>query len=188
MIHEITERCEWTAILRYVDSHDFYHTFDYHKLCESSGDRSVLLVYRESSALIAVPLVIRAIPGTDLRDATSVYGYPGPLSSGIPTGFDSSRFRSELTGYFHDRCIVSVFSRLNPYIKGQRHILDGIGDLNIAGQVVGIDLGMSALQQRERFSRSLKTQLNRARRETLVREGTGREDIAKFCDIYRESM
>lgn len=188
MIHEIVRREEWTSILSSIDSYDFYHTFDYHKLCEKSGDRSVLLVFTEKSVLIAFPLIIRPIPGTDMYDATSVYGYPGPVSTGIPMNYNNSRFRRALSEYFGENSIVSVFSRLNPYIKEQQTVLNRIGDINIAGQVVGIDLQTSPAQQRERFSRSLKVHLNRARREISVRTASSSYDISQFCHIYQDSM
>ncbi len=42
------------------------------------------LVVTEGGASAAVPLVVRAIPGSDRRDAISPYSYPGAATSGDP--------------------------------------------------------------------------------------------------------
>lgn len=188
MILEITERGEWTSILESMDRHDFYHTFDYHRLSRSPGDRPVLLVYSDGRAMIALPLIHRPIPGTGLFDATSVYGYPGPVSAGLSPTFDSTGFSEGLSAYFRAQNVVSVFSRLNPYIPYQGPILAKMGSLDMAGRIVGIDLALGAAQQRQGYFRRLKTQLNRARREIRVRQGEGFDDILAFADIYEESM
>ena len=188
MIIEITSRQEWTSILESMDAFDVYHSYDYHHLATSGSDTPVFLVYIEKAAMVGIPLIYRLIPGTNLFDATSVYGYPGPVSTGITSNFDTKKMSKEISAYFKAKGIVSVFSRLNPYIPNQSLLLEHLGGLNIAGQVVGIDLTLGVNQQRERFSSRLKTQLNQLRRNTSVREGAGQADIALFFQIYTESM
>jgi len=188
MIFEITSRNEWTSIVESVDSYDVYHTFDYHDLTVTDPDRSILLVYIEKEAIVAIPLIYRPIPGTDLFDATSVYGYAGPVSTGVTANFDTQKMSNEMAAHFKEKNIVSVFSRLNPYITNQADILENLGGLNTAGQIVGIDLTMNAEQQRVRFACRLKTQLNHLRRSTSVREGASEADFELFFEIYTESM
>ncbi|WP_149273440.1 peptidoglycan bridge formation glycyltransferase FemA/FemB family protein [Pareuzebyella sediminis] len=188
MIFEITSRKEWMDILESVDTYDVYHTYDYHQLSLKEFERAILMVYVENDALVGIPLIIRPIPDTNLFDATSVYGYPGPVSAGITSDFDASKMAKQVHSYLRENNIVTVFSRLNPYIHNQSLILGEMGSINIAGPIVGIDLTLNITQQRERFSRRLKTQLNKAERNIIVREGNGMEDLALFHEIYTESM
>jgi len=188
MIFEITSRKEWMSILDSVDTYDVYHTYDYHHLSLEEFDRPILMVYVENDIVVGIPLIIRPIPDTDLFDATSVYGYPGPVSAGITLNFDASKMAKQVHSFLRENNIVSVFSRLNPYIPHQSLILGELGSVNIAGPIVGIDLTLNMTQQRERFSRRLKTQLNKAERNMIVREGSGIEDITLFHEIYTESM
>ncbi|HKG55919.1 MAG TPA: hypothetical protein VKA85_01585, partial [Candidatus Limnocylindrales bacterium] len=71
----------WSAIL---DSarHDFYHLPAYTALCADleAGVASAAIV-EAAGATMLVPLVIRPIAGGG-RDATSPYGFPGPLIAG----------------------------------------------------------------------------------------------------------
>ena len=81
---------EWLAVLRECGAHDFYHLPQYHALAEDQGEgEGRLFVYRENDSVIVLPLLLRSlegIPGVESTgerrfDASSVYGYAGPLAS-----------------------------------------------------------------------------------------------------------
>jgi hypothetical protein len=72
---------------RFLDAENTTHTL------QIESDEGVLLA----------PLILRAIPGTDLRDATSPYGYPG--FGGSVEGLDPGSIDWSATG------LVSVFIR-----------------------------------------------------------------------------
>ena len=57
--------------------------------------------------ILAAPLIVREVPGTDIRDATSPYGYPGLVERGPPTPppIDPGSIDWSATG------LVSVFVR-----------------------------------------------------------------------------
>ena len=188
MISEITAKYDWDNILNEVDSYDFYHTFDYHKLSISEEDRPVLLVYRNNDLLIAIPLIIRPVFNTEYFDATSVYGYPGPISKNIPEDFDNSHLQIELDKYFKNHCIIAVFSRLNPYINHQKNILNGIGECVDKSAVVAINLTTDLETQRRGYQRRIKSQINKARRLCDIIKIQNNGDITEFTDIYYETM
>ncbi|MBO0330194.1 peptidoglycan bridge formation glycyltransferase FemA/FemB family protein [[Muricauda] lutisoli] len=187
MIEVIEEKKYWDDFISSFDESDLYHTFDYHMIAKEDG-KPVLLKYTHNNVSICLPLLIRDIPNTSFNDATSVYGYPGPLCKNISDNFDGAHFKSELLQYFSSNNIVSVFSRLNPFMPIQHRILESIGEINNKGQVVSIDLKKPIDQQRQEFGKRLKGQLNKARRHCRVIKAENDEELQEFIDIYHENM
>lgn len=188
MITEITYREEWNAILQTVDNYDFYHTYDYHKLCANENEKSVLIVYRKAAIIIAIPVIIRSIKDTVYNDITSVYGYSGPLTKNISDDYDNSDFQVALNKYLKTRNIVSVFNRLNPFIKNQKTVLKDLGDYRENSAVVAIDLRETLYKQKQNYQRRMKSQINKARRVCTLKKASTRDDIKKFVEIYHQNM
>ncbi|MDR1562633.1 MAG: GNAT family N-acetyltransferase [Dysgonamonadaceae bacterium] len=179
----------WDAIIRSMRIYDVYHTSAYHAL-ESSGT-SLLLSSSFGGELIAIPVVVRRIEGTDYNDITSVYGYSGPLSSAVNPDIDHiSAFQNELREFFDSRSIVSAFGRLHPFFDVQENILKGLGDTVISGKTVYIDLSLSEEQQLLQYSRSLRNRINRFHNSgnIIVRKYDTDADIDAFVSIYHETM
>src|SRR4051794_7059681 len=120
------ESSAWLEVLAQTARHDFYHLPDYHALAEASGQGSArLFVYRDGGSTIALPLLLRPLaelPGigtdwADWHDATSVYGYAGPVCSDdvLPDSVLGG-FQSALLERLRTLRVVSVFSRLHPFI------------------------------------------------------------------------
>ncbi len=139
MIEVITTKEDWNLLINEVDEYDFYSTYDYHVISNVDNEKPILIKYTEGDVVIAIPLLIRKIPNTPYFDATSVYGYAGPISKNITDNFDNKFFKKELNNYFIDNRIVSVFSRLNPYLAHQNDILRTIGEVKIKGDIVMIE-------------------------------------------------
>ena len=188
MLNIITEKNDWEKVLEQLGVYDFYHTYDYHHLSKNDGEKPVLLVYTKDNLTIALPLLIRQINNTDYFDATSVYGYVGPLSNKVRETEDFNEYQSCLTEYFKGNQIIAVFSRLNPYIPQQVEILSGIGEVKPIGNIVNIDLTQGLDQQRSAYRRDTRSRINKARRLCTVRKAESREDIKSFIDIYLETM
>ena len=81
---------QWMAAIERCAPYDFYHLPQYHALAEEAGEGAArLFVYTEETHTIALPLLLRslddiqagAVIGAGWKDATSVYGYAGPLIS-----------------------------------------------------------------------------------------------------------
>ena len=71
-------------VLRRVVQHDFHHLPQYHRVEEHRLKATAhLFNYREGDYLIALPLMLRSAGEITLgwNDATSVYGYGGPVAS-----------------------------------------------------------------------------------------------------------
>ncbi|WP_341215362.1 GNAT family N-acetyltransferase [uncultured Wocania sp.] len=184
----ITSKIDWKKALDQVENFDFYHTYDYHHLAKEDNYKAVLLRYTEGDSLICFPLIIREIEGTDFYDATSVYGYSGPLHKNIDSKFDNSNFRKAINSFFTQEKIISVFSRLNPFINHQDIILNKIGETAVLGNVVNIDLTKPIEEQRTVFSKTTKRYLNKGRKILDLKISDKKEDLEEFINLYYENM
>jgi len=189
MIKEITSKKDWNAVLSQVDTYDFYHTFDYHHISKNvNTETPVLVTYTSDDVLIALPFMLRPIENTAFFDFTSIYGYGGPVSKNVASDFDNTGFINEIIAYFKSKNIVSIFSRLHPYIETQKPILSNLGNIISLGKVVNVDVSLPLEESRRAYQKSLKNQVNKLRRTCVLRKATTKEDILEFVDIYHENM
>lgn len=179
----------WSTIVSKSRVFDFYHTLSYNKL-EKSG-KPLLFVLEFDNDCLALPLVIRSIPGSQYYDATSVYGYAGPICT-IP--FDQvnikviSYFQEKLVNYFKDNNIVSIFSRLHPLIKNDAFFLK-FGLIEFVNKTVFVDLTLSLEEQKMQYRKTNKSELNQLRRKNFtVVEAKTKDEIDEFVSIYHETM
>src|SRR5690606_18482337 len=117
-IISINEKELWNKYIQQAAVYDFYHTWYYHSL-EKNGT-PFLFVYHHGNDFIALPLIKRAIEGTDYFDCTSVYGYAGPVANKLFTELQEASvagFKQALSDYLQSENIISVFSRLHPLIN-----------------------------------------------------------------------
>ncbi|SFR81991.1 MULTISPECIES: peptidoglycan bridge formation glycyltransferase FemA/FemB family protein [Maribacter] len=188
MIETIKQKEEWVKQLELIGNTDFYFTYDYHQLSKNDDENPVLLKYNEGNSTILLPLLLRNIKGTSYIDATSVYGYAGVLSNINDNSFEKSKFQEILHSYLMDNKIISVFSRLHPFLDNQESLLSGLGEISDQGMVVYLDLSLPIEIQRANFNRRLKTYLNKARKVCTVSEGNHQEDLKSFIELYHENM
>ena len=188
MIEAIEDKNNWNEFIDSCIGVDSYHSFEYHILAKQPDERAVLVTYAFEEIRIGLPLLIRQIPGTKLFDATSVYGYAGPVSKNLPSTYDNTHFIASMNTYLIENKIITVFSRLNPFVPKQEEILSKYGKILPKGKIVTIDLLKSVSDQRSSFQRRLKTHINKARRNCEIKEATTKKDLLVFLDIYSENM
>jgi hypothetical protein len=189
---------QWMDILEQSSHYDFYHLPRYHALAEERGEgKAHMFVYREGAYSIGLPLLLRPIlstPGLEQIgdtwwDATSVYGYAGPIASHeiVPSSLVDN-FRLALCQALQDRRVVAVFSRLHPLLR-QRHLFARFGQITQIGQTVSIDLTLPADVQRGQYRKNHKHDINRLRRlGVLCHRDVERHHLSQFIDIYYETM
>jgi Acetyltransferase (GNAT) domain len=178
---------EWASFLREAP-HDFYHLPGYVALCaaqELGEPRAVHVVDGERSMLL--PLVIRDIPGSDGSDATSPYGYPGPLVSGT----DDPGFLSEalIAGMATLRAagIVSVFVRLHPLLNPSPP--EGVGDVVFHGDTVSVDLALPRTTHWAQLRGNYRRAINKAIQIGFVaRIDRDFEQFDAFKGLYQATM
>ena len=169
--------------------YDFYHTLSYNKL-EKEGE-PILFVYTEDDDFIALPLIIRQIPDTDLFDCTSVYGYAGAISNlDINTISEELKisFQNKLNDFFNEKKIISVFSRLHPILENDK-LINGLGEVVNLNKTIAINLTISPEEQRRQYRKSNKYEINKLKKNNFeIVEATTKEEQDEFIDIYYETM
>lgn len=182
----------WSKIISLSCEYDSYHTSSYSKLELLEGNKEpVLLVASIDDDFIAMPLVIRKIPNSDLYDCTSAYGYCGPISN-LPSESVPRQlivyFQHKLQDFFLERNIVSAFSRLHPLIN-QSVFLNGIGRIKSINETVSIDLKLPEQQQLKQYRKSCKSEINQLRKDGFyVTEATTENEVENFIVLYHERM
>lgn len=188
----------WHEVLAQCPAHDFHHLPEYHAHAEAHGEgRACLFVHREMDATIAVPLLVRpldTVPGLGgtargLFDATSVYGYAGPIASRSDLPDSALRaFGEALARTLRERRIVTVFSRLHPLFD-QRSLLPGLGECVMTGRTVSLDLTPPVEEQFMKFRKDHRRGLKKLRDLGLtVIEDNALEHLDEFVEIYSASM
>jgi hypothetical protein len=155
----------WADALHRV-GHDVYHLPEYARLdAGHCGGTPVAYMFRDGDRLLLLPLVLRGVPGTDLRDAASPYGYPGPVSNAGPQ--DAAFWRRAgraLTGQLRERGVVTAFVRLNPLLPAPAPALSAAGAVVHHGLTVSVDLTLTPEQMWGQTHRTHRNQINKARR------------------------
>ena len=188
MFKTITQKIDWDQALEEVDAFDFYHTYDYHFTASKKDEKPILLYYNDSHSIIALPLVIRAIPDTNYFDATSVYGYGGPLSKNVTSNSNLTDFHTQLRRFFKEKKIITVFSSLNPYIPNQKKIISGLGKIESQGKVVNINITQNNEAQELQFSKTTKRYIKRNQHLFYARVGNTESDALLFMELYYKTM
>jgi len=188
MIEIIKEKEIWDTLVKKCDFADFYHTYDYHHTAKAKDEEPVLIHYKENDKTIVLPLLFRNIETSFYKDATSVYGYPGPITNNINSNFDSRLFQKELYQCFREQNIISVFSRFNSFIPNQENCFIDLGQIETLGRVVYIDLAKTLEEQWRFYHRRLKTYINKSRIIYTIRKATTLDDLELFIALYHENM
>ena len=190
---------EWSRAVQRATQHDFYFLPEYHALAERRGEGEArLFVYEQAGHTIALPLHIRALPdypgiggwAKAWRDATSVYGYAGPLCShnDIPRAVVDG-FQRDLIAALQELRVVSVFSRLHPLLPEQTMLLDGLGDHQFGGMTVSLNLSVPPVEQRAQYDGTTKNRINRlARLGTTCALDQEQRHLPEFVALYHETM
>ncbi len=180
----------WMTVLKQSFQHDFHHLPHYHRVAEQHGEGAAhLFVYREEHYMIALPLLLRSVEQTRCLDATSVYGYCGPIASHEETPEAVvGNFQIRLKEALMERRVVAAFSRLHPLISQDR-LLAGLGECRINGQTVSIDLTLSPDEQWLRYNKSCRRSLKKLRESGFVAfRDEDKRYLKEFADIYHETM
>lgn len=185
----------WQEILERIGRYDCYHLPAYHRLAELQGEgEAVLFVYDDGRYTVALPLLMRSVEVDGFvssedghRDATSVYGYPGPVASVALPPEIRERFSEHVHDFLKQSRIVCAFSRLNPVLDNGS-VMQLLGEVSDMGPTLSVDLTTPPEIQYEHYRRSYKKNIN-----TLIEMGVtcrecGVESVNHFVRLYHETM
>lgn len=189
-IIKIEQETEWKNLVKRAFNYDFYHSWTYHSLDNTSGI-PMLFVYEEDNDFIAIPLLKREIQDSEYYDMTSVYGYSGPISNKAFHKLPSdllTNFRTSFLEFLKEEKIVTVFSRLNPFFN-QVELMEDFGGVVDNGKVVVLDLSISLDEQQKSYQeRVLRKVKSLKKKGFYVKESSTKEDIRTFTAIYTLNM
>ncbi len=170
--------------------HDVYHlpAWAEHE-AEASGARPLAFCFERADRLFFLPLLLRPIPGSELPDAASPYGYPGPLASaGAGAGFLGEAIEALVAAL--DRLeAVSAIVRLHPLAGVEPRLLAGRGELVRHGETVAIDLTAGEEKIWSGVRPSHRQRIRQARRAGLTaRADPSWDGFEAFLAIYEATM
>ncbi len=188
----------WIEMLSRV-THDFYHFPEYFSLTASQEKgMPVAFVAEESDHFLFIPIIIRPvnlyneINGIRLYDATSPYGYPGPLIYIKPFCEDDDFIKKAIYLFLEElrkKNIVSVFLRLHPILNFSAEPFNIVGCLLRHGETVSIDLKINNDEIWKQTRRTYRYDIKRAEMEGQIAYiDPYWEAFDDFFDIYQQTM
>jgi len=181
-----TSSATWRATLERC-SHDCYHTPAWLKTAEfSERGKALALHATDGEHELLVPVVRRAI-GDGSWDATSAYGYGGPVvSQHAPAGFVDKALRAALDMLREAGC-VSCFFRLHPLLNANWR--SSLGLVLEQGLTVSIDLSKPPDKLWQETRSGHRLDINRAKRAGVtVRLDRRFETMPRFIELYNRTM
>jgi hypothetical protein len=182
----------WTRLLSVIE-HDVYHLPAYSQLDLNLDEGSALAyLFEDARGSFLLPLRIRAIQGTDWRDATSPYGYPGPLVT-VHTGVDPGGFLHdavrEMQSFFYDDGVVSAFCRMHPLLHHPMEPFHSVGTLVRHGHTVSINLASSDEELWANLRSNHKRGIKKARKAgAIFRHEQEWQAYGDFVRMYGDTM
>ena len=168
--------------------YDFYHTWTFHFL-ENSGS-PFLFVYENNEDFIAIPFLKRKVPESGFFDLSSVYGFVGPISNKNFEDLNEEFLddcKSSLISFLFEEKIITIFSRLHPFIS-QNALLEKFGGVHDNGKTIVMDLAKPINVQRAKYSKVYSKIRQLKRIGYHLKEGNSIDDIKMFLSIYNENM
>lgn len=174
---EALDRCE----------HDVYHRPPWATAsAPADGGEPIAVLVTDGPDVLLAPLVRRPLSG-GRWDATSPYGYPGPIvGRDHRSGFVDAAMEA-LAGGLGAAGAVTAFLRLHPILN--RHWPAGPGTVVAHAPTVTVDLRRSAEEHWAETRSGHRSDINRARRAGVtVRRDTDLALLPRFVATYRRTM
>jgi hypothetical protein len=176
---------EWKETLQQV-SHDMYHVPDYVVLdARLYGGVPAAFHYERDGRQLLIPLILRDIPGSDLKDAISPYGYPGPVSSTDDPAFWDAAC-SAFIDVLSDLKVISSFIRLHPLLPAP--VLADHGKLVYHGETVSMDLTVSEDEMWKQTRADHRNHINRAKRAGTEIVFDDWDRLGEWVEVYHDNM
>ncbi|WP_430782649.1 GNAT family N-acetyltransferase [Actinoplanes sp. G11-F43] len=176
---------EWKETLQHV-GHDMYHVPDYVVLdARLYGGTPAAFHFEREGRRLLIPLILRDIPDSGLKDAISPYGYPGPVSSSSDVSFWEAACAA-LVGVLSDSSVVSAFIRLHPLLPAP--VLTSHGKLVHHGETVSMDLTVSEDEMWKQTRSDHRNHINRAKRSGTEIVFDDWDRLGEWVEVYHDNM
>lgn len=180
---------EWKETLQHV-GHDMYHVPDYVVLdARLYGGTPAAFWFERDGRRLLIPLIVREIPGSEMRDALSPYGYPGPVSDAGP---DDDEFWEPACAAFVETLraqrIVTAFIRMHPLLTGPIPAMQSRGAMVLHGETVSMDLTVSLDEMWKQTRSDHRNHINRAKRAGTRVIFDDWDRLAEWVEVYHDNM
>lgn len=177
----------WDDAVAAVGVDDPYLRLGWHRASvhlEPPGAVPVLLRFTQAQGTVLLPLLLRRLPDDSGWDATSAYGYGGPVADG---DVDLSAFGDALDAWARAHDVVATFLRFHPLLANAR-LAPPRATLLELGATVAWDVaeGRELLPAMHTHHRRAARKADRAGLELQVTSGA--TDLAGFRALYDETM
>jgi hypothetical protein len=184
----------WAAVLART-RHDVYHTPEYSKVAARYEDARATAYYLEFGDFAClVPLLVRSLPAelgvpADWTDATSPYGYPGPVFAGSPDTTTRRDMLRAMNNDCRDAGLISAFMRCHPLLPLDDEDADWPGAKRVHhGETVYIDLTHSPAILWRNMRENHRTQIARLIRSGFRIAFDQWQYFETFNHLYAETM
>ncbi len=185
-VHVVAES-EWDAHILRLGAAGTYSCAAYHRistLLEPDGTRPVLLAFSDQAGDVALPLLLRPLPDGQGWDATSAYGYGGPIGRGAP---DLEAFGAALDEWAREHGVVSTFLRLNPML-GNSALVPPTAEVVDVGSTVAWDLAPGRDLRRGMQRARLRSVRGAERAGVTVTVTPRPSDLDHVRELYNATM
>ncbi|MFZ7145796.1 MAG: GNAT family N-acetyltransferase [Bacteroidota bacterium] len=177
-----------------VNLRDVNFSFDYNFIYEKNGDGKIrLFVYRKNEQIYFYPFLIRTVfsgeEATDYKDIETVYGYTGPVSTGLNPDFISEADKA-FCNYCNSEKIITEFIRFNPLLQNQ-NILKEVPSVNLIAlrDYVSVDLTSDVETIVSNYSSQNRNKIRKAEKAGIEIEfDYDCRRFNEFRSIYLENM
>jgi len=183
----------WSQVLECC-AHDVYHLPAYVEFAawHEEGIPTAFYAEQEGARFLA-PLLLRDVPAEldappGWQDATTPYGYPGPILCPPDDGAALSRFLEAFTRRCEERNIVTAFFRLHPLLEMPLDVLQRHGILVSHGQTVAVDLSPDLEAIRAQFRQNHRRDIRKLIETGFWVARDRWEYYDDFILLYRETM
>lgn len=174
---------QWDSELAEYPGADFFHSHSYVALeADRLGGKARLLSYSDGQGRLAVPLIIRPIPGAgDLCDATSAYGYNGVLTAGFASP-ERPEWSEPIRKVLSEAGVVCVFNRGHPFVGS------GLPGTEVVGETLANDLQQSVDDYERGLRKSHRYEIRRLREQVRIESDAEGRHLELFHALYLETM
>ena len=196
MITELVgpDDARWRRMIE-TAAHDVYHLPGYGPLYERDPRaRELALHVRGEEAELLLPLMIRPLPDLGVPslagwwDATSPYGYPGPIVRGAFRPQEVERLRGAFLDLLREHRILTCFVRGNPMLAEGELLLERFGTVAVHGDLAVVELEHSDKEIWEGYSQTNRRQIQRTRGRDYTIRYDEWSHLADFVTLYEETM
>ncbi|MBC7460019.1 MAG: GNAT family N-acetyltransferase [Thermoleophilia bacterium] len=177
----------WDDLVIRLGRDDTYLRLAYHRASlalETAGAVPVLLHFRDRGGEVALPLLLRPLTDGTGWDATSAYGYGGPVAHGRP---DLAAFGVALDAWSIANGVVSTFLRFHPLL-GNVRFAPPTADVIELGATVAWDVAPGRDLMADMHSHHRRVVRKAERAELVVEVVSNPDDLAPFRRLYDLTM